>query len=478
MTPAARYAAAIEVLDQIATVRGGADEVLKAWGRNHRFAGSKDRRALAEIVYAALRARARSAWALGADDGRSLVLGALRWGEGQGLDAIAALFSGEGHAPPALSDPERTRLGHSAANAPDRVEAGVPEWLAAPLQAQFGAGWVEAARAAILPRAPVDLRVNTLRGDVAGALRLLAHEAVEPERTPFSTLGLRLAPAFARDVQRLRAFTSGWIEVQDEGSQIVAALSGVQPGQTVIDYCAGGGGKTLALGAALHRGEAEIPVLRQAQDEDFCFPGPQLHQGKSRPHPEPVEGRGSRSGRLIASDVNPKRLAAMQERLDRAGVAAEIRRLGPDGEGMDDLESQADLVFVDAPCSGSGTWRRHPESAWRLTAETVTRLSALQSVILARAARLVRPGGRLVYVTCSLLNAENGEVAARFAAAHPDFGPRSIAAAARTPALSDHARERLSALACGGHTLQLTPHTTGTDGFFVALFEREPRAVA
>lgn len=432
MTPAARYAAAIEVLDQVAGARGAADEVLKAWGRNHRFAGSKDRKALAEIVFTALRARARSAFAMGAEDGRALVLGSLRFGQGQGIDEIETLFSSEGHAPPSLTEDERQRLAADPAAAPDWVQAGVPHWLAERLKAQFGETWLEEARAAIASRAPVDLRVNTIRGDADGALRLLAHEEVKPDRTPFSTLGLRLPPAFARDVQQLRAFTSGWVEVQDEGSQIVAALARVDPGDTVIDYCAGGGGKTLALGAALHG-----------------------------------------TGRLIASDVNPKRLQAMGERLQRAGLTAEVRRLGSEGEGMEDLEGAADLVFVDAPCSGAGTWRRHPEAAWRLTSETVERLSALQSAILSRAARLVKPGGRLVYVTCSLLDAENRDVAERFAAAHPAFRPRSIESAAQTHALTDQGRIRLSALAQGGHTLQLTPYRTGTDGFFAALFERE-----
>ena len=431
MTPAARLAAAIEVIDQVAVVRAGADEVLKAWGRAHRFAGSKDRKAIAETVFCAFRARGRSAWRMGADDGRALVLGLLRWAEELPQDDIAVLFSGEGYGPAALTDDEHARLTAAPTDEPEWVASGLPEWLAEPSRARFGADWLEEARAAILPRAPVDLRVNTLRGDVDGAFRLLAHEEVKPEQTAFSTLGLRLPAAFARDVQQLRAFTSGWVEVQDEGSQVVAALSGAKPGDMVIDYCAGGGGKTLALGAML-AGE----------------------------------------GRLIASDINPKRLAAMRERLDRAGVTAEVRTLSPDGEGMDDLEGQADLVFVDAPCSGSGTFRRHPEAAWRLTAETITRLSSLQSAILARASRLVRPGGRLVYVTCSMLEAENDRVAARFEAEHLGFSPVTVADAAQSALLRQESRERLIALAEGGHTLQLTPRRTGTDGFFAALFQR------
>ncbi len=433
MTPSARLAAAIDIIDQVLSARGPADEVLKAWARRHRFAGAKDRKALAEIVYAAFRARARSSWALEAEDGRALVLGALRWSEALGLDEIAALFSGDGYAPSALTDQEQRRLVGSTCAAPAWVDAGVPAWIAEGLEARFGAVWRDEARAAILPRAPVDLRVNTLRGDVEGALRLLAHEEVHPERTPLSSLGLRLPPAFARDVQGLRAFTSGWIEVQDEGSQVIAALACGRPGETVIDYCAGGGGKTLALGAAM-----------------------------------------ANQGRLIASDVNGRRLQAMGERLGRAGVKAEVRRLGADGQGMDDLDGRADLVFVDAPCSGSGTWRRHPEAAWRLTPESIDRLAALQGAILDRAAKLVRPRGRLIYVTCSLLDAENERVAARFALAHPEFQPSPVAAAVETPSLTKAAQARLCALAGGGHTVQLTPNSTGTDGFFAALFQRVP----
>lgn len=433
MTPAARLAAAIEVLDQIAASRGPADGVLKAWGRSHRFAGSKDRRAIAETVYDALRAQAASRWVMGAHDGRALVLGLLSRVQSRTIEDIAALFSGEGYAPAPLTVDERAHISGPLEEAPASVRAGVPEWIAERFAAQFGDGWVEEAGAAILPRAPVDLRVNALAGPVEGAVKLLAHEEVKPERTPISALGLRLPPTFSRDVQGLKAFTTGWIEVQDEASQIAAALAGAKPGMTVIDYCAGGGGKTLALAAAM---KAE--------------------------------------GRLIASDVNPKRLEAMGERLLRANARVEVRPLGPTGEGMDDLEGIADLVFVDAPCSGSGTWRRHPEAAWRLAPEDVTRLAALQATILPRAASLVRPGGRLIYATCSLFAEENEAVAAGFAAAHPEFSPLPVADAARTDALTPEGQSRLAAMARGAHTLRLTPQSAGTDGFFVALFERRP----
>ncbi len=431
MTPAARLQAAIEVLDEIAAKRTPADEVAWAWGKAHRFAGSGDRRAISERVYAVLRARARLAWATGDECGRSLVIGSLVHLDGLSVDEVAALFSGDGYAPAALKPDERVRLATPAVTPPEWVEAGVPSFVAEGLKVQFGEAWMAEAQALIGGRAPLDLRVNSLRGGVDGALSLLAVDELKPERTPFSALGLRLPFHLAPDVQRMRAFKSGWVEVQDEASQIASALADARPGMTVVDYCAGGGGKTLALGAALHG-----------------------------------------SGRLVACDVSRKRLDAMAVRLARADVTAEVRQIGPEGQGVEDLAGAADLVFVDAPCSGSGTWRRHPEAAWRLTPHAASRLSELQLAILTRAAELVRPGGRLVYATCSVLARENTEVAMAFGARRAEFDPLPIATAAQSHALTDAARSRLVELAGDGHTLTMTPHRTGTDGFFVALFEK------
>ena len=437
MTPAARLAAAIEVLDAIGSSSAPADEVLRAWGRARRFAGAQDRRAIAERVYAVLRARTRLAWAMGGESGRHLVLGALGVEDGLDIAAIEALFDGQGHAPAPLSADERDRLRTPAGLAPDWVAAGVPAFAVPMLQAQFGARWSHEARALTAARAPLDLRVNTLRGGVEAALSLLAVDGVEPTPTPYAAWGLRLPPDLAADVVRWRAFETGWVEVQDESSQIAAALAGARPGCTVVDYCAGGGGKTLALGAAMRATANAAPGTR-----------------------------------LVALDVNPRRLDAMTARLSRADVVAEVRRIGVHGEGADDLARQADLVFVDAPCSGSGTWRRHPEGTWRVTAEMVARLAVQQQAILQRAAALVRPGGRLAYATCSVLGAENGAVADAFELEHPQFRPLPIALTVDTPDLTDAARQRLAELAAGGGRLQLTPHQTGSDGFFLALFER------
>jgi 16S rRNA (cytosine967-C5)-methyltransferase len=435
LTPSARLAAAIEVLDELAARRMPADEVLRAWGKAHRFAGSGDRRALAEIVYTTLRTRAGAAWRLGGDDGRALVLGQLAE-QGEGLAAIEALFTGQGYAPAPLSPQERERIDAPPDERPDWVLAGVPPFIAELFKTQFGEAWVDEAQGLVGRRAPLDLRVNRIRGAPDQAISLLKIDGLAPDRTPFSALGLRLSLKATPDIQAVRAFKTGWVEVQDEASQIAAALAGARPGMTVVDYCAGGGGKTLALAAAMWRsGEGQV-------------------------------------GRLVAMDVNARRLEAMAERLARNDVTAEVRQLGAMGEGAGDLTGLADLVFVDAPCSGSGTWRRHPEGAWRLTPDSIARLAALQGEILARAATLVKPAGRLAYATCSVFAAENDAVAGAFAAAHPAFQPVAIVTAAQTPDLTDAARRRLAELAGDGHTLQLTPHRSGTDGFFLALFER------
>ena len=479
MTPAARLAAAIEVLDAIAARRTPADVELKAWAKTRRFAGSGDRRAIAERVYAVLRARARLTWRMGADDGRALVLGSLLELDGLSPPEIEGLFNGEGHAPAPLTEAERERFEAALETPSDEIAAGVPAFVAEALATQFGSDAAAEAQALIGDRAPVDLRVNTLRGDVDAALRLLAVDAIEPDRCPLSTLGLRLPPARYADVQTTRAHQTGWVEVQDEASQLAAALSGAAPGMTVIDWCAGGGGKTLAL-AAMMRTPFPLQGGRAGEGgSDSISPAEvsggvsaDQHQPSGARTPSPLEGEG----RLLALDIDAKRLAALAPRLDRAGAFANIRQLRRDylDTGVPAEVPPADLVFVDAPCSGSGTWRRHPEAAWRLTPEAVTRLAALQLRILTAAANRVKRGGRLAYATCSVLHEENGAVAEAFLARHPDFAPRSIADALDTPLLTPAARDRLSALADPPHMLQMTPRRTGTDGFFIALFERTP----
>jgi 16S rRNA (cytosine967-C5)-methyltransferase len=462
LTPAARLAAAASVLDSIAQGRAPAEAVLKAWGTANRYAGSKDRRAIADRVYKVLRARARLSWAMGGrEDGRALVIGSLSLIDGLSLPEIEALHSGEGYGPRPLSKQERSRLTASAeGELPGWVAAGLPKFVVEDFQTTFGERWSEEARELMAPRAPIDLRVNGLAATVDQVETELAEAGLTAERTPHSAFGLRLPSEPPPNVQAVEAFKAGRMEIQDEGSQIVSWLAGAEPGMTVVDYCAGGGGKTLALAQAL-------------------------------------QGQGT----LVACDVAPKRLESIRPRLARAGIEADLRLIGQNGGGVEDLNDKADLVFVDAPCSGSGTWRRRPEDAWRLTADEVERLHALQVRILGQAARLVRPGGRLVYVTCSMLSRENEATADAFEAANPQFHPvalfdpppsgkggggglsRALAAgsapstAARSPSpdgggmLAGSAHDSLAALA-DGHRLRLSPASTHTDGFFVALYER------
>ena len=432
MTPAARLAAAASILDSIAQGRQPAEAVLKAWGTANRYAGSKDRRAIADRVYKVLRARGRLVWAMGGrEDGRALVIGSLSLIDALPLEEIEALHAGDGYGPRPLSKQERSRLTAAGeGELPGWVASGLPEFAVEDFKATYGDRWAEEARELMAPRAPIDLRVNGLLATKAEVEAELKEAGLAPEPTPFSTFGLRLPSEPPPNVQALDAFKSGHIEIQDEGSQIVSWLAGAKPGMTVVDYCAGGGGKTLALAQAM-----------QAQ------------------------------GTLVACDVVQKRLDNIRPRLTRAGVAADLCLLGQNGGGIEDLNGQADVVFVDAPCSGSGTWRRRPEDAWRLTTDEVEKLHALQVRILSQASQLVKPGGRLVYVTCSMLSRENEASVTAFEAAHAEFTPVAVAEALSEAALNSEGAATLAAKA-DGHRLRLSPASTNTDGFFVAIYER------
>ncbi|HWQ87315.1 RsmB/NOP family class I SAM-dependent RNA methyltransferase [Brevundimonas sp.] len=467
MTPAARLAAAASVLDSIAQGRAPADVVLKAWGAANRYAGSKDRRAVAERVYEVLRARGRLVRAMGGrEDGRALVIGSLAFLDGLSLEEIEALHSGDGYGPRPLSKQERARIEAGEGDLPDWAAAGLPEFVAEDLKTTFGDRWSEEA-AALMARAPVDLRVNTAKTTVEAARRDLTAGGLTPAPTPWSAVGLRLPSEPAPNVQSLQAFNVGEIEIQDEGSQIVTWLAGsglnFTPDSIVVDYCAGGGGKTLAL-AVQGLPEADLSKVAAPRPAGWSPVGAD-EEAAAKTAPR-VAGM-----RLIACDVVQKRLDNIRPRLERAGVAADLRMLGPNGGGVEEFNGKADLVFVDAPCSGSGAWRRRPEDAWRLKADEVERLHALQLRILAQAAPLVKPGGRLAYVTCSILTRENEAVADAFEAAYPGFRPVPVADLLAAKTLTDAARTGLASGASGGR-IRLSPASTGTDGFFAALYER------
>ncbi|NBB52785.1 RsmB/NOP family class I SAM-dependent RNA methyltransferase [Rhizobium sp. CRIBSB] len=403
----------------------------------------------------------------GREDGRALVIGSLSLIDGLSLEEIEALHSGDGYGPRPLSKQERARLTAGEGALPGWVAAGLPEFVVDDFKAVFGDRWSEEARELMAPRAPIDLRVNTAMASVQAVQAELVEAGLTPEPTPWSAAGLRLASEPPPNVQALDAFKAGRIEIQDEGSQIVTWLAGAgltfKAGSIVIDYCAGGGGKTLAL-AMQGQPEAGSAIGGAPQPAGWS---PVAGDGRAAPR----AAAAAAGMTLVACDVVQKRLDNIRPRLQRAGVTADLRLIGQNGGGVEAFNGKADLVFVDAPCSGSGTWRRRPEDAWRLKPDEVERLHGLQLRILGQAAQLVKPGGRLVYVTCSMLSAENEATAAAFETGHALFRPKPIVELLETSLLTASARDNLSGRA-DGHRLRLSPGSTRTDGFFIAVYER------
>ncbi|PPD45769.1 MAG: MFS transporter [Methylocystis sp.] len=428
MIPAAHVSAAIEILGDLSQRRRPVAEALKDWGASHRFAGSRDRAAIASLVFDAMRKAASAVWVMGADTPRAQMLGTLR--EARGMDAavIAALCTGEGHAPALLTDEERARLETATLDdAPAHVRGDYPEWLAGRLEAAFGDRAAQEG-AALSARAPVDLRVNILKGSREQALAKLSH--LNPAPTPLSPLGLRIEAGQGRGpaLPAETAYVKGFVEPQDEASQLAALLCAAGPGEQVLDLCAGGGGKALALAGQMHN-----------------------------------------KGQLYAYDADGRRLMPIHERLERAG-ARNIQVRQPKGKAdvLADLAGRCDLVLIDAPCTGSGTWRRHPDAKWRLAPGALELRLKEQTALLEQAVRFVKPGGRLAYVTCSLLRDENEDQVAAFLAAHPDFQGLPGAQIAEKAGLPDLARFASK----HGPGIRLSPASSGTDGFYVALLQR------
>ncbi len=431
MIPSARISAAVEVLADIEIKRRPANEALKEWGQMHRFAGSGDRAAIAGLVYDALRRKASSAYVMGESTPRAVMLGMLRLERALGVDAIAALFSGARFAPEPLTDGERERLASaSLQDAPPHVAGDYPEWLDASFATLFGEARADEL-SALAARAPLDLRVNLLKADRDRASAELGE--YNPEHTSWSPVGLRIhvAPeAKSPAVQSDPAFIKGHVEIQDEGSQLAALLSGAQPGEQVVDLCAGAGGKTLALAAMMEN-----------------------------------------SGQLYATDTDKRRLAPIHARLERAGVRnVQVRTPRGATEILEDLAGKIDLVLIDAPCTGTGSWRRNPDAKWRLRPGALEIRRRDQVAALDRAVPLLRAGGRIAYVTCSVLDEENGSQIKDFLARHPDFAvekPEQVAAA-----LGERGYLFQKAALVSEEGILMTPRRTGTDGFFVSVMRR------
>ena len=402
MKQSGRIRAAIELLDEIFSFRQPADNTVNVYFRTRRYIGGGDRREISALVWFVLRRYGRLRRSFGKDPtGREAVAAALRY-RGTPIDS---LFDGDKYSPAPLTAEERAALARLPDNLPDAV-AECPDWLRGRID--------DADIRAMVDEAPLDLRVNTLKSTREDVLKLLEQSGIKAEKTPYSPVGVRVRERV--NVTALPVYTDGLVEIQDEGSQIVSLLTRAGAGQIAIDWCAGGGGKTLALSAMMNA-----------------------------------------KGTLYAADMNIKRLRDLPERAARAGANNVIL--------LNDYNSlkQYDLVLVDAPCTGTGTWRRSADARWRISPEQSAQIIETQQKILDKACRFVKKNGRLFYITCSLDAAENEDQAAAFIQNHTDFVPEDL-----SPVLKE-----TTGIEQSGKTVRLRPSVCETDGFFAASFVKK-----
>lgn len=427
MKSAGRIAAAIEILSDIDTRRRPAQDALKDWGLSHRFAGSGDRAAIGNLVFDALRWRLSSAYRMDEETPRAVVLSTLSHRWNMSPNELSTLFYGDKHAPDTLTDDELHNLANDTLDeAPDWVKADVPAWTSESFQSNFDDDWVKEA-SALAARAPIDLRVNTAKANRDKVLSALSK--FSPTVTTLSPLGIRLNPGdgFKRapNVMVEAGYQKGWFEIQDEASQIAALMVFAQKGEQVLDYCAGAGGKTLALSDAM-----------------------------------------GNSGQIHAYDSDRQRLAPIYERLKRAG-ARNVQVHAAD-QDLSTLKERMDRVLIDAPCTGSGVWRRRPDAKWRLTEQAMEKRLGEQATVLMRGAEFVRKGGYLLYVTCSVFPEENELQVASFLERDKRFQLISLGEVWEDLIGFDKPQP-WSVDAC---SVTLTPAATQTDGFFISVMER------
>lgn len=425
MRPEAQVQSAIKILQQISETRKPADLQLRSWGQKNRFAGSKDRAAIGELVFAVLRQRSRYAAQMISEAPRALMIAHLH-----AMKSPAdwqALFNGGPHAPGILSEEEMEMVHRQVEPLSLSTKYSIPEWALQDLSDTFGSD-LEVEAKALLSRAPIDLRVNTLKSARKPARVHLQREGVNTEPGALSRKALRIETREGISpgkIIKTRTYMEGEVDVQDQGAIWILDQVTLRPGDTAIDLCAGGGGKTLGLATQMKN-----------------------------------------KGTLIATDVAQRRLSNVEPRLKRAGITcADLMHIvdwvpGKDKQdpNLEAYKEKADLVFLDVPCSGSGTWRRQPDAKWRTDPNLVHGYRIAQKNILERGARLVKAGGELVYVTCSLFYSENAAQIDRFLSDNPEFTPREL--------------EPIEGLRKIGDGYQLSPHSTGTDGFFVAFLRK------
>ncbi|KAA1185650.1 RsmB/NOP family class I SAM-dependent RNA methyltransferase [Rhizobium tropici] len=423
-----RLQGAIEVLADIEARKRPVADALKDWGLAHRFAGSGDRAAIGNIVYDALRMRLSHAWLMGDDSPSALAHAVLFRQWGLTPEALTAELDGDKFAPEAPSAETLAAFAtRKLEDAPLHIQGDIPEWVEPSFQHAFGDSWLSEAKA-LSERPTLDLRANTLKADRAKVVKAL--ERAGAQASKIARFGIRIPAGEGAsrlpNVTAELSFQKGWFEVQDEGSQIVADLVLPEEGDQVLDYCAGGGGKTLAMSAAMHN-----------------------------------------KGQVHAYDTDRRRLAPIIERLKRAGTRNV--QVHDERNALLALRGKFDKVLVDAPCTGTGTWRRRPDTKWRLTQKNLDERTSQQQEALAQAGEFVRPGGSLLYVTCSVLPEENEAQVNRFASLNPDFEVVETLSSWEKLFGKDMPRPHSS----DGRTITLTPASTDTDGFFFCRLQRK-----
>lgn len=436
MRDGGRIAAAIEILETLETQHRPVKDAVRDWGKAHRFAGSGDRAWIGGLVLDALRHKRSVSHAMQDERARALALGTAGRIWGFGADELDAVFEGDEHAPEPLTAQERAGLERDIGDAPMPVRGDFPDWLEESLIRAFGEAAAEEGRL-LSARAPVDLRVHEVKVDFAKAFKEVASKIKSVQVSEFTKQGLRIPlrdpRAKSAAAESIPAYGKGWVEVQDIGSQIAALAAAPRAGAQILDYCAGAGGKTLALSALLHN-----------------------------------------TGQVHAWDLDWRRLRAIWPRLKRADTRNVQVHDGKENEVLSGFVEAMDVVFCDAPCTGTGTWRRRPDAKWRLKASALERRMSEQDTVLTNAQRYVKPGGRLVYVTCSVLPEENGDRVQAFLDSGAPFKPVSALATLQSSGgLVAGAEARLEACQTDHGALQLSPARTDTDGFYICVMERD-----
>lgn len=423
-----RLAGAIEVLEDIEKRKRPVADALKDWGLSHRFAGSGDRSAIGNIVYDALRMKLSHAYLMDSDSATALGHAVMYRQWGFSPETLAAELDGDKFAPEMPSaDMAQAFATRRLEDAAPHIQGDIPEWVQASFEENFSEDWLDEAKA-LAGRPTLDLRANTLKATRAKVLKALERSGAEPATIARNGIRIPAGEGASRlpNVTAELSFQKGWFEVQDEGSQIVADLAFPQEGEQVLDYCAGGGGKTLAMSAAMNN-----------------------------------------KGQVHAYDTDRKRLAPIIERLKRAGTRNV--QVHESADSLAPLAGRFDRVLVDAPCTGTGTWRRRPDTKWRLNQKNLEERISQQEEALASAAQFVRPGGHLIYVTCSVLPEENEAQVYGFCDDNPEF--EILSAADIWAGL--FGTDKPQPWSADMKTVTLTPASTGTDGFFFCLMQRK-----